>query len=395
MKAFTALALLSLVMPAMLFAQKDETAAAAASNEFAVTVLESLSKEPGNLAFSPFSAWTALTMTSGGAANQTQAEMQAVLHHSSSKGDAVHSAASKWAGRLSHLKGVELHIANRLWLAPAFSLTSEFNKVTQDHYQAGVERADFAGNQMAAIKLINDWVAGQTAGRIRNLLSPLDVPIDTKLVLTNAVYFNGQWLKPFYPKGTTNLPFTNADGKTMPTPMMLREDFVPYYEDESLQAIRLAYEGNDSSMVVVLPQKDRKAALDATTLNNVLKGLKNEKTLIRLPRFTVEQKIRMLPMLKALGMKEAFSQTADFSRMSTQEALMIGNVIHQAFVKVDEKGTEAAAATAVVMTPRGAPPRPVQTKQFIANRPFLFFIIDNATGGILFLGRVNEPEAAK
>lgn len=367
--------------------------AAAYSNQFACDILESLSKESGNIAFSPFSAWLALTMTSGGASGTTLAEMASTLHHPAKAGDAVHGLAGEWSRQLKAMKGIELSTANRLWIAPKFAITGGFDRLTQTYYQAGLERVDFAASTEDARLQINRWVSQQTAKRITDLLSPPDVTDDTRLILTNAIYFKANWQRPFNPQQTTPLPFTRANGEVMQAPMMLRDGPLPYLETAAFQTVRLAYAGEQTSMIVVLPKAGLPPVLTAESLATVTAGLREEQVTLRLPRFTTDQKLRMVPVLQSLGMEQAFTNTADFSRMSTQEALMIGNVVHHAFVKVGEKGTEAAAATAVVMRPRGIAPREEPKKQFIANRPFLFLIVHNSTGGILFLGRVDRPDS--
>lgn len=372
-----------------------ENAAASAVNAFAFKGLEVLSKEPGNIAFSPYSAWSALTMTAAGAAGETLDEMAAVLNLSDGgKSDDVYAAASEWAKQIGKSKDIRLDIANRLWASPDFTATEHFEGITQKYYQAGFERLNFAKDKEAARKEINAWIAGQTADRIPTLLQPMDVTADTKLILTNALYFKATWLREFDPTKTADLPFTKGDGTSTTARSMMLKGRMPYIETDSFQAVRLDYKGQQFSMIVVLPEKGKEKTVSAADFETARKGFKDESVLLRLPRFHVDERVGMVPLLKKLGMQKAFARDADFSRMSTDIPLMIGNVVHQSFVKVGEKGTEAAAATAVVMLPRSARPSQETYREMIVDRPFHFFIVDNQTGGILFVGRVDQPGAS-
>lgn len=372
-----------------------ENIAANAVNAFAFKGLEVLAKEQGNIAFSPYSAWSALTMTAAGAAGNTLDEMAAVLNLSSGgKSDDIYAAASEWANQIGKSKDVRLDVANRLWASPDFTATEHFERVTQTYYQAGFERLNFAKDKEAARKEINAWIANQTADRIPTLLQPSDVTSDTKLILTNALYFKAGWLREFDPNHTADLPFTKGDGSSVTARSMMSKGSLPYIETDAFQAVRLDYKGKQFSMMVVLPEKGKGKAISAADFEVARKGFKDEPVLLRLPRFHVDERVSMIPLLKKLGMQKAFAHDADFSRMSTDIPLMIGNVVHQSFVKVGEKGTEAAAATAVVMLPRSARPSQETYKQMIVDRPFYFFIIDNQTGGILFVGRVDQPGAS-
>lgn len=368
--------------------------AAEANNQFAFDCLRELSKKTGDLACSPYSAWIALTMTSGGAVKTTLKEMATTLHHPEGS-TKIHAQAGEWTKELKDLKGIQLRTANRLWLAPKLELTPSYDQLTRKHYEAGLERAPFDSDPNKARKTINTWVEAQTAGHIKDLLQPMNVTEETRMVLTNAIYFNATWELEFNPNDTRPLPFHSASQGEKHSPMMLRKSVVPYYETPDFQAVRLAYTRGDTSMIVVLPAKGKSPSLSNSQFNALRTGLKEEKLTLRLPRFKIEQRVDMVGLLKELGMKTPFNNTADFSGMTLTEPLVIGAVIHQAFVKVGEKGTEAAAATAVTMMPRSAPPRQEVLKEMICDRPFLFFITHDPTGGILFAGRVDHPEEAK
>lgn len=384
----------SLVAMALATPAQSQDSAAAASNAFAFDSLKVLSKEPGNIAFSPYSAWMALTMTSGGAAGDTLQEMQATLHHAKSDAGAFHEASAQWSAQLKALRDIELGTANRLWVAEGFPIAGSYSTLTTQHYGAGLEQLDFTANPDAARKTINLWIAKQTADRIPELLMPPDVPRDTKLVLTNAIYFKAGWQLPFDPQLTSNLPFTKADATVVQAPMMLRRSSIAHFKNDTFQAIRLPYSGEGTSMLIVLPEKGTAPALTAAAYAELRAGFAPRPVVLRLPRFKVNERLAMVDMLQDMGMRAAFTRSADFSAISAKEKLMIGNVVHQAFVQVGEKGTEAAAATAVVMRPTGArPPSEEKLEPFIVDRPFLFLIVHDITGGILFLGRVDDPAA--
>ncbi len=388
------------IMPLLVFAimstvssSQAQGTAADSNNRFAFDCLKNLGAQKEDIAFSPFSAWIALTMTSGGAAKTTLKEMAQVLHYPADEAK-IHALASEWTAQLASLKDIELRTANRLWLSPSFELTPAFDQLTKEHYKAGVERISFNPDKEKARARINKWVEEQTADRIKNLLQPNNVTTDTKLVLTNAVYFKAKWEREFNPQDTRPLPFTQAEGEIVQTPMMLRKAMMPYYETSGFQAVRIPYAGGATSMIVVLPAKGKAPVLTANEFSKLRSGLADAKVVMRLPRFTLNARVDMIPMLNALGMNVPFTNAADFSNMTTKEPLKIGAVIHQTFIKVGEKGTEAAAATSVAVVAGSAAPRPEVIKEMFCDRPFLFFITHDPTGGILFAGRVDHPEKA-
>ena len=387
----------------------EENSAAQASNAFAFDALNAMktgAAKDGNIAFSPFSLWSALTMTSGGAAGDTLKEMRQTLHETSIAD--IHARAASLTTRLQATPGAELRVANRLFGAPGFMTTPSFDALMQKQYLAEMERVPFATDKAAACQHINKWVAAQTANRIPNLLNDRDITPDMKLVLINAVYFKAAWETEFRPESTVPLPFHRADGTTLLSPMMFGKSEIPYYDGEGFKAVRLMYKGGKASLIVLLPDSDSGTcsrtktqatapAIDAVLFKKIRTNLKPQKVVLRLPRFKAEQRLDFVPILKSLGMNLPFSDNkADFSALSTQVELKISVVIHQAMVQVGEKGTEAAAATAVFMAPRGMPPRDVEKpKEFIADHPFYFFITHEETGAILFLGKVDLPESKK
>jgi serpin B len=242
---------------------------------------------------------------------------------------------------------------------------------------------------------INQWVAKETRDRIKDLLKPGNVTADTRLVLTNAVYFKGKWQHQFKPENTRDREFTLADGKKIEAKMMSTIMSVDYLENGNLQAVRLPYVGGQTSMIVVLPRKVEALKdavfLDAAGFANVRRGLKpGQEVAVQIPRFEASARMSLPDTLATLGMKRAFTDDAEFGRMC-REPLKISDVIHQAWVKVGEEGTEAAAATAVTMVRAGGIPPKQEPKVFLADHPFLFFLVDDRNGGVLFAGRVMDP----
>lgn len=375
----------------------DATTTAKSNNAFAFSLLNQVEGGEENFACSPLSIWSALTMTSAGAEKETLAEMRKVLHLPENAD--VHEQVGAWTRELSASEKVEIRIANRLWGNKALPFKDSFLKLTEKAYGAGLETVDFANQPDASRARINEWVAQETRDRIKDLLKPEDIKPDTRLVLTNAVYFKGKWLRPFDANSTAPRTFTLATGKTIDAKSMRKSMPLPYMENTDLQAVRLPYQGKTTSMIVVLPRKADallKAGLfGEDQFNVVITALKSEpQVVVELPRFEVSARLALENTLAAMGMARAFSDDAEFGALS-KESLKIAKVIHQAWVKVAEEGTEAAAATAVTMMPTGALLPPTEPKLFLVVRPFLFFIIDDKTNGVLFAGRVMQPEAAK
>jgi serpin B len=289
---------------------------------------------------------------------------------------------------------VELNVANRLWGAKGLPFQDSFLKLIEAQYHAGLEMLDFKGDADKARGRINEWVAKETRDHIKDLLRPGNVTGDTKLVLTNAVYFKGKWMRPFAADRTGDREFTLASGEKIEVKMMAENMGVDYVENDRLQAVRLPYLGGQTSMIVVLPRKGSalkgSAFLDADGFAKVQKGLKPEaRVVVQMPRFEANARMSLPTVLGRLGMVRAFTDKAEFGRLC-QEPLKISDVIHQAWVKVGEEGTEAAAATAVTMVRTYAPVEK-PPKLFQADHPFLFFIVDDRNGGVLFAGKVMDP----
>ena len=367
------------------------------NNAFALNLYSQLRPQKGNLFFSPYSLSTALAMTYAGAKGQTATEMAQVLHFNVEP-ESLHSAFATNLAKLNanQQQGYQLSIANRLWGQKGYKFLDPFLKTTQNYYGARLETVDFADATEASRQTINTWVAQKTQDKIQDII-PKDVLLPTaKLVLTNAIYFKGNWSNSFDPTLTKEEPFLVTANEQINVPIMHRSQTgVAYADLAQLQLLSLPYSESNLSMVILLPKKvDGLAELEQQlTPDNLKKWLSSmregRQVDVSLPKFKVTSAFEMKKELSELGMKSAFSdQEADFSGMDGKKDLYISAVIHKAFVDVNEKGTEAAAATGVEMVTRSTSPK------FQANHPFLFLIRDNESGSILFIGRVLNPLAS-
>lgn len=366
----------------------------AANNVFACDLYRAVSSEPGNLFMSPYSIATALSMTYAGAAGTTAQEMAQVLHIPASAPQ-WHEASGALLESLNRgvsLGGYELAIANRLWGQTGYVFLEAFLTILRDAYQAPLEQLDFARDPEAARLVINQWVEDQTHERIQDLLPQGVITALTRLVLTNAIYFKGTWLTQFDPEDTEEGLFWIAPGRSVPAQLMRMEATAHRCASlSSLQALELPYKGEDLSMVILLPNQigglaALEAEMTATKLGEWHDALHEAEVEVILPRWAFTSAFGLVDALSALGMPSAFDPfLADLSGMNGRRDLFVQDVIHKAFVMVNEEGTEAAAATAVVVGDTSAGP------VFEATHPFLFYIRDNVTGSILFLGRVADP----
>ena len=348
-----------------------------------------------NAFFSPFSISTALSMSYLGAREQTAQQMSDVLALSGLK-DRVHDEYEKYLSII--LKGnnnFTLHVANRLFPNQAMKVEKEFVNRCVKHYKADVLSLDFSQAAKSA-KTINDWVSDQTKGKIKDLVSPDVLSSNTFMVLVNAIYFKGNWASQFDKERTNKGRFHINFSEEVIVDMMYQKRKLPYtYQPDYLcSVLEMPYKGESLSMVFILPDTlDGLSSLENRLSPDLLQGFRsslksNSDVEVYIPKFKVETKFELAPVLSKLGMPNAFSQNADFSGMDKTKEVSISNVIHQAFVEVNEEGTEAAAATAVKMMKRAAIRNPV----FKADKPFLFYIIDRKTNIVLFSGRLVRPE---
>jgi serpin B len=379
--------------------EADKGEAAGGMNAFGVDLYGKLvaeKKRAGkNVFFSPFSISTALAMTYAGAKGNTAAQMKKVMHYTL-KDEKLHPAVGALVDDLNAegKKGkFALSAANALWGQKGYKFLDPFLALNKRDYGAGLQLVDFSGKTELARKTINAWVEKQTRDKIKELLKPGILTVDTRLVLTNAIYFKAEWLTKFDSRMTREMPFRLDAKKSVKVPTMSHDNRFPNGRVGDLQLLELPYVGKRFSMVVLLPKKvDGLAALEksltAEKLRLWMESLRPGRVMVRLPKFSVTSEFRLDDQLKALGMKDAFQGgVADLSGMDGKKRwLFIQAVVHKAFVAVTEKGTEAGAATAVVVGAESMPP------QFIADHPFLFLIRDRVTGAILFMGRVTNPQ---
>ncbi len=364
---------------------------------FALDLYQQLRTEPGNLFFSPYSISTALAMTYGGARGNTEAEMAHTLHFAVGQSE-LHPSLDALE---SHLNGVQargdvaLHVANSLWPQAGYRFLGTYLELCRRYYGVSITPVNYAADPQGARRQINGWVEEKTNDKIKNLLQPPHVTSSTTLILVNAIYFKGNWASQFDKSCTNDAPFWIGASAPVKVPMMTQTLECEYGSSKGFQILSLPYVGEDLSMVILLPDArdglpELEAQMSTRFLERCLMRLFETKVHVFVPRFKLTGAFELKKMLEALGMIDAFG-AADFSGMTGHRDLFISDVIHKAFVDVNEEGTEAAAATAVVMT-RGFPAPP---PTFRADHPFLFLIRDNATGSILFLGRVVDPAASE
>lgn len=387
--------------------QTDIEAAARSLQQFGTDMYGVLADQAGgaNLVFSPTSIVTALAMTYAGAAGTTAEEMAATLHFTL-VGDALHQAfnsldvaleSRSWQGKNADGgdEGVLVKTANSLWAQKDLVFEKIFLDTLAANYGAGVRLVDYKTAAEAARKAINEWVAGETNDKIPELISEGTLDSLTRLVLVNAVYLDATWANQFEPRATADGQFTTLAGQTVTTPMMNQEASFPYATGNGWQAVELPYLHDELSMLVIVSDDGRFAEVESSLatglIDDTVAGLsQGTKVALTMPKFEFRTQAGLNDILKALGMTSAFDPlTADFSGMTAQEKLYISDVIHEAYIAVDEEGTEAAAATAVIMA--SADTATIRLVELTIDRPFIFAVRDRETGAILFLGRVTDP----
>lgn len=374
---------------------------------FALDLYAQLKAEEGNLFFSPYSISTALAMTYAGAKGETAEQMADTLCFPECKGadspgwmrttEQFHRAFGRVIERLNQQgeKGdYQLSIANALWGQKDYPFLDDFLQLNNDYYHAGLENVDFINETEETRQQINKWVEDKTNEKIKDLIPQGALNALTRLVLTNAIYFKGDWAEQFDKDDTREQDFYVSPDKTIKTPLMYQKKEFRYGQTDTLQLLELPYKGDDLSMLVLLPkEKDGLAALEdqltAANLTEWQKRMRRPEVEVYLPKFKMTSEFGLSDTLAKMGMPDAFDiARADFSGMSGKKDLFISAVLHKAFVEVNEEGTEAAAATGVMMSLRSMPMRPLV---FRADHPFVFIIKDNHTGSILFVGRVVDP----
>jgi serpin B len=395
------LSLLAAVAPVAMAGEEACNAETVArrDRDFGIDLYARLLEQEGNLSISPHSISSALAMTMAGARGRTEAQMRSTLGFALMS-DLSPEKLGEAFGKIGKVegKGCELSTANAMWAGQGLTLQPEYVSALRGSWGAEAESLDFARDPEAARRRINGWVEGKTHEKVKELIGPRVLSSNTRLVLTNAVYFQGRWATRFKKEQTAEAAFHLANGKESRVPLMHlsskdTEDKVGYARTEEASVLELPYEGGELSFVAMMPNDPASfAAFEkslgpekvAALLGKIVRGPEVE---VFLPRFEMTWAARIEKTLAAMGMEDLFvSGKADLSGISTAEGLFVSAVVHKTFVHVDEEGTEAAGATGVVMDKACAP-----AVAFRADRPFIFIIRDVKTGAVLFLGRCADP----
>lgn len=380
--------------------QSEQALLVEGNSAFAFKLYQELKEKSGNLFYSPYSISLALAMTYAGARGETAQQMAATLQFLLEQ-ERLHPAFNWLDSELAKRgqgaagkdgKGFRLNIVNAIWGQKDYEFLSDFLDVLAENYGAGLRILDFITETEKSRVAINQWVSNQTEGRIEDLIPQGAISELTRLVLTNAIYFNAAWEDPFDEKMTADGPFYLLDSGQVIVSMMRQTESFGYTKGGGYQAVELPYDGDELSMVILLPASGDFEAfektLEAQQVDAIIDDLQNTQVTLTMPQFKFESQFSLKDTLAGMGMRDAFSGNADFSGMTGNRELFISDVLHKAFVAVDEAGTEAAAATAVIMDNTAVPEPPVEVA---IDRPFIFLIRDIDTGAILFVGRVLNP----
>lgn len=366
---------------------------------FSVDLYQALRQREGNLFFSPHSISIALAMTYAGAREETAEQMAETLHFTLPQ-EALHAAFNALDLALTSDKDVSedefiLNIANSLWAEEDYTFREEFLDLLARNYDAGLRLVSFKTAAEAARRAINEWVSEQTEGKIEDLIPEGGVNDMTRLVLANAIYFNAKWVHTFPKENTEKGIFNLLDGEQIDVDMMSWDDptSVPYATGEGYQAIELPYRGDSASMVLIVPDAGTfetfEEGFTGEQLGSIIDTMEIKSVALTMPKFSYDAEVSLADTLAEMGMTNAVDPNqANFSGMDGTRQLYISDVFHKAFVAVDEEGTEAAAATAVVV---GMTAMPMEEMELTVDRPFIYLIRDTRTGEVLFLGRVLNP----
>ena len=382
--------------------QADIAALVAGNNDFAFDLYRVLKGTGGNFFYSPYSISEALAMTYAGARGETEQDMAQALNFYLPQ-ECLHPAFNSLDLQLKQRgegakgkddKGFRLHVVNAIWGQKDYEFLGEFLDVLAQNYGAGLRILDFVNQTEQSRLTINKWVSDQTEEKIKDLIPQGVINQLTRLVLTNAIYFNAAWQHPFNEDATSDGLFHLLSNNDVTVPMMKQTKSFRYTEGDDYQAVELPYDGQELSMVILLPKAGQYQAfedkLDAEFVKAIIDDLETQEVTLTMPKFEYESSLGLKEALKTLGMGVAFTADADLSGMNGDRDLFIQDVLHKAFVSVDEAGTEAAAATAVIVGLTALPPEPVSVT---IDRPFIFFIRDIPTDSTIFVGRVLNPAA--
>lgn len=366
-----------------------------ANNDFTFDMYKELNSQTDNVFYSPWSISSAFSMVYEGAQGTTKEELETVMHFSDSQ--ERKPSYAKLQNMINEPNDkYQLNTANAIWVQEDYKLLDSYLSTIDKYYAGKATNLNFAGNPSGSADTINSWVEDQTNNKIKDLIPASAINPLTRVILTNAIYFKGDWVKGFEKSDTKDEIFKSPLGD-FETPMMKKTDKEAnfnYFEDESVQVLEMDYKGDKVSMLVLLPKEEMmnelEQKLSASTLELYKTNMRNEKVNLYLPKFKFDTSYFLNQNLINMGMPSAFDDmSADFSGISGTNDLYISGVYHKAFVDVNEKGTEAAAATGIMLARSSAPSMPTI---FRADHPFIFLIQEKETGTILFIGKVNKPE---
>ena len=365
---------------------------AAGQTEFGLNLYRRLGAKPGNIFVSPASISAALGMVYAGAEGETAAQMEQALRYPSGTG--FHEDMGALLRQLPiEAEGRVVRIANALWVQRDFPLRPDFGALVKRHYGGDATQVDFVGAPEQAIATVNAWAEEKTAGRIKGVIQRPNITGDTRLILTNSIYFKGDWLRPFKADHTRQRPFLLPGGRSVQATFMRQRSGFRLLRETGFQALEVPYKGEELSMILFAPERPEglaqfESSLTAEKLSGWIgKLMAEERSDVELvmPKLQLTTRASLVPELQALGMRRAFSNVAQLGGIAGPARLRLSDVIHQTFLLVDEKGTEAAAVTAAIAEIVSMP------RQFHADRPFFFLIRDNRSGTVLFMGRISDP----
>jgi serpin B len=380
------------------YAQSIDTSIANNNNIFAFKLYNELKAEKPdqNLFFSPFSISSALAMTYAGARGETEKQMSQAMNFSLEQ-NIFHNNLGALMDEIESdsSRNIQLSIANSLWAQKDYKFLDSYFNLVKANYRSELKNVDFIKETEKTRNEINNWVEQKTKNKIKELIKEKDIDSDTRLVLVNAIYFKDEWAKTFDSLATTIKSFYLNSTDTIHVYMMHKTENIKYYENSNTQVVEIPYKENKLSMIIFLPKEEDKFKITENSLNNglytqIIDSLKIANVDLSLPKFTATFDFKLNDALIKLGMPVAFGGGSDFSGMTGNKDLYISKVIHKSFINVTEAGTEAAAATAVIM--RKISSLIKYFKIFNVDHPFIFLIKDNATGSILFLGKILNPK---
>ncbi|HSW86013.1 MAG TPA: serpin family protein [Rhabdochlamydiaceae bacterium] len=371
-------------------------------SEFSFSLFSSVNEPSNNILFSPYSIYSCLSMVYAGTRGETASEMQTALSLNVNQ-KKLPGASAKLANMLKSKEteaggSYEMHLANGLWLDMDTFVLSDFRHIAENEYHAAVQSLDFSKTDLA-INTINDWISGQTYGKISKILQEGDVDGSTRVLLTNAVYFKGSWQKPFDPKATKTSPFFSSPEASTDVKMMENTSHFSYFENDSMQMLSLPFKGKTAensqlACLILLPKStqmtDLEKALTVSNIEESISQLKSQNVHVQLPKINLKMRMELNPALQALGIKLAFTKDGDFSGIDGMRDLFLSKVIHDTFFSLDEAGVTAAAATAASINATAVLEKnpPIE---FIANHPFIFLIADLNYKTVLFMGKFQRP----